>query len=58
MYTPINAIPTSQEMHYISTTEINRLMLFGEIISDCLEKHTKNQKYSYALCTEYRILLC
>jgi hypothetical protein len=44
MYTYINSIPTSQEIHYISTTKINRLILFGEIIVVYFENHNKKAK--------------
>jgi hypothetical protein len=37
-----NSIPTSQEIHYVSTTEPNRLMLFGETVAVYCENHTEH----------------
>jgi thioredoxin-related protein len=38
---------TSQETHYVSATEPNRLMLFGETVAVYCEKHTEHR---YSLC--------
>jgi hypothetical protein len=37
-----DTVRTSQETHYVSTTETNRLMLFGEIIAVYCENHTEH----------------
>jgi broad-specificity NMP kinase len=37
-----NSVRTSQETHYVSTTEPNRLMLFREIIAVYCESHVKH----------------
>jgi hypothetical protein len=37
-----NSVRTSQETHYISTTKLSRLMLFGEIIAIYCENHTEH----------------
>jgi hypothetical protein len=33
---------TSQETHYVSATETNRLMLFGETVAVYCENHTEH----------------
>jgi hypothetical protein len=35
---------TSQETHYVSATETNRLMLFGETVAVYCENHTEHTK--------------
>jgi hypothetical protein len=35
-----NSVRTSQETHYVSATETNRLMLFGETVAVYCENHT------------------
>jgi hypothetical protein len=35
-------VRTSQEICYVSTTETNRLMLFGEAVAVYCENHTKH----------------
>jgi hypothetical protein len=35
-------VRTSQETHYVSATETNRLMLFGEIIAVYCENHMEH----------------
>jgi hypothetical protein len=37
-----NPFCTSQETHYVSTTETSRLMLFGETISVYCENHMEH----------------
>jgi hypothetical protein len=37
-----NSVRTSQETHYVSATETNRLMLFGETIAVYCENHTEH----------------
>jgi hypothetical protein len=37
-----NPARTSQETHYIPSTEINRLMLFGETVTVYCEKHMEH----------------
>jgi hypothetical protein len=32
----------TQETHYVSATETNRLMLFGETVAVCCENHTEH----------------
>jgi hypothetical protein len=39
---------TSQETHYLSDTETNRLMLFGETVGVYCENHTE---HTYTVCT-------
>jgi hypothetical protein len=34
---------TSQETHYLSHTETNRLMLFGVTVAVCCENHTEHK---------------
>jgi hypothetical protein len=38
----INSVRTSQETHYISATETNRLMLFRETVAVYCENHTEH----------------
>jgi hypothetical protein len=45
----INSVRTSQETHYVSVTEPNRLMLFREIVAVYCEKHTE---HTNALCEQ------
>jgi hypothetical protein len=35
-----DTVRTSQETHYVSVIETNRLILFGETVSVCCENHT------------------
>jgi hypothetical protein len=42
-----NRVRTSQETHYVSATEPNRLMLFRETVTVYCENHTK---HSDTLC--------
>jgi hypothetical protein len=35
-------VRTSQETHYVSATEPNRLMLLGETVAVCCENHTEH----------------
>jgi hypothetical protein len=35
-------VRTSQETHYVSATETNRLMLFGETVAVYCENHTEH----------------
>jgi thioredoxin-related protein len=37
-----NSVRTSQETQYVSATELNRLMLFGETVAVYCEDHTKH----------------
>jgi hypothetical protein len=37
-----NVVRTSQETHYVSATDIKRLMLFREIIAVYCENHTEH----------------
>jgi hypothetical protein len=37
-----NSVRTSQETHYFSATETNRLMLFGETVAVYCENHTEH----------------
>jgi hypothetical protein len=37
-----NTVRTSQETHYVSATETNRLMLFREIVAVYCENHTEH----------------
>jgi uncharacterized protein (DUF1499 family) len=37
-----NTVRTSQETHYVSTTETNRLMAFGETVAVYFENHTEH----------------
>jgi hypothetical protein len=37
-----NPVRTSQETHYISSTETNRLMLFRETVAVCRENHVEH----------------
>jgi translation initiation factor IF-1 len=37
-----NPVRTSQETHYVSATEPNRLMLFGETVAVYCENHTEH----------------
>jgi ribosomal protein L44E len=41
-----NAVSTSQETHYVSTTAPNRLMLFRETIAVYCENNTKHKAHS------------
>jgi hypothetical protein len=38
----INSVPTSQETHYVSATNPNRLMLFGETVAVHGENYTEH----------------
>jgi hypothetical protein len=40
--TYINSVRTSQETHYFSATEPNRLMLFGETVAIYCDNHTEH----------------
>jgi hypothetical protein len=42
----INSVRSSQETHYVSAAEPNRLMLFGETVAVCCENRTGNVKQS------------
>jgi hypothetical protein len=49
-----DTVRTSQETHYVSTIEPNRLMLlFGETVAVYCGNHTE-----HTLWTECRVLLC
>jgi hypothetical protein len=37
-----DTVHTSQETHYVSATEPNRLMLFGETVTVYCENHTEH----------------
>jgi hypothetical protein len=37
-----NSVCTSQETHYVSATETNRLILFGETVAVYCENHTEH----------------
>jgi UDP-glucose 6-dehydrogenase len=37
-----HTVRTSQETHYVSATELNRLMLFGETVAVYCENHTEH----------------
>jgi hypothetical protein len=39
---PGNSVRTSQETHYVSATEPNRLMLFGKTVAVYCENHTEH----------------
>jgi hypothetical protein len=42
-----DTVRTSQEIHYVSTTETNRSMLFRETVAVYCENHTKHRYSSY-----------
>jgi hypothetical protein len=44
-----DTVRTSQETHYFSATEANRLMLFRETVADYCENHTEHK---YTLWSE------
>jgi hypothetical protein len=48
-----NAIRTSQETHYVSVTEPNRLMLFRETVAVYCENHTE---HTDTVCTSQETL--
>jgi hypothetical protein len=41
-----DTVRTSQETHYVSTTEPNRLILFGETVAVYCENHKETHRYS------------
>jgi hypothetical protein len=45
-----DTVRTSQETHYVSSTEPNRLMLFGETVAVYCENHTEHKVPSASLC--------
>jgi hypothetical protein len=54
-----NSVRTSKETHYVSVTETNRLMLFGETVAVYCENHTEytdtvrvSQETQYVSATE------
>jgi hypothetical protein len=49
-----NSVRTSQETHYVSATETNRLMLFGETVAVYCENNTE---HTNALCGQSFFLL-
>jgi hypothetical protein len=50
-----NSVRTAQETHYVSTTETNRLMLFGETVAVYCENHTEHIN---TLCGQNAELWC
>jgi hypothetical protein len=40
-------VSTSEETRYVSATETNRLMLFGETVAACYENHTEHINTPY-----------
>jgi hypothetical protein len=42
-----NPIPTSQETHYGTVTEPNRLMLFSETVAVCCQNQNQSQSQSH-----------
>jgi hypothetical protein len=38
----INSVRNSQEIHHVSTTKPNQLMLFGETVAVYCESHTEH----------------
>jgi hypothetical protein len=59
-----NAVRTSQETHYVSATEPNRLMLFGETAAVYFKNHTEHintartsQETHYVSATEPKRLM-
>jgi hypothetical protein len=44
-----DTVRTSQETHYVSATEPNRLMLFGETDAVYCENHTEQTEQNYLL---------
>jgi translation initiation factor IF-1 len=59
-----NPVPTSQETHYVSATETNRLMLFKETFAVYCESHTEHtnsfrtsQEAHYVSATETNRLM-
>jgi hypothetical protein len=50
-----NSVRTSQETHYVSATETNRLMLFEGTAAVYCENHTEHIKYTvWAECKGFR----
>jgi hypothetical protein len=49
-----NSVRTSQETHYVSATETNRLMLFRETVAVYCENHMEHMK---TLCGLNDVLL-
>jgi hypothetical protein len=49
-----NTVCTSQETHYVSATEPNRLMLFGETVAVYCENHTE---HTNTLCGHFSTYL-
>jgi hypothetical protein len=47
-------VRTSQETHYVSATETNRLMLFGETVAVCCENH---MEHTNTLCGQNAVTL-
>jgi hypothetical protein len=50
-----NSVRTSQESHYVSATETNRLMLFKETIVVYCENH---REHTNTLCGQYAVSEC
>jgi hypothetical protein len=48
-----DTVCTSQETHYFSTTETNRLMLLGETVAVCCENRTQHSDtiFKHVECT-------
>jgi hypothetical protein len=48
-----NSVCTSQETHYVSATETNRLMLFGETVVVYCENHAEPINTLYGQNAEF-----
>jgi hypothetical protein len=48
-----NSVRTSQETHYVSATETNRLMLFTVTVAVYCENHAENE---YIVRAKYRVI--
>jgi hypothetical protein len=48
-----NSVRTSQETHYVSTTNPNRLMLFGETVAVYCENHMEHTNILCGQNAEY-----
>jgi hypothetical protein len=51
-----DTVRTSQETHYVSATEPNRLMLLGKTVAVYCENHTEHKSYSpYLTVNTFRL---
>jgi hypothetical protein len=55
VYPHINPVCTSQETHYVSATNPNQLMLFGETVAVYCKNHTE---HTDTLCGQNAEILC